>query len=174
VSTCAPRSRAWLVVLAVVPLVCGCAVKRIENGVYHSSKGYRVAIPKAEWTLVDEGPADLTLRHHVSAAGMAVHAVCEGAAPRRAPGVLARQLQIGLRDRRTIERTTVEVGGRPAARVVVEGRLEASATSVRIESLSMTNERCLYDFLYVAPPATFEATRGDFAQFVDSFGTESP
>ena len=49
-----------------------------------------------------------------------------------------------------------------------------SATSVRIESLSMTNERCLYDFLYVAPPATFEATRGDFAQLVDSFGTESP
>ena len=71
-----------------------------------------------------------------------------------------------------IERTTVEVGGRPASRVVVEGRLEDSPASVRIESLSMTNERCLYDFLYVAPPATFEAARGDFARFVDSFGTE--
>ena len=168
----APRSRAWLVGLAVVPLVYGCAVKRIENGVYHSSKGFRVAIPKAEWSLVDEGPADLTLRHRLSAAGMAVHAVCEGGAPRRGPGVLARQLQIGLRERRVIEHTTVEVGGRPASRVVVEGRLEDSPASVRIESLSMTNERCLYDFLYVAPPATFEAARGDFARFVDSFGTE--
>ena len=36
----------------------------------------------------------------------------------------------------------------------------------------MKDERCLYDFLYVAPPAAFEATRGDFASFVDSFGTE--
>ena len=168
----ASRSRARLVVLAGTLLVCGCAVKRIENGVYHSSKGYRVTIPKAEWTLVGEGPADLTLRHRVSAAGMAINAVCEGPAPRRAPGVLARQLQIGLRDRRTIERTSVEVGGHPASRVVVEGRLEDSATSVRIESLSMTNERCLYDLLYVAPPAAFEATRGDFTSFVDSFGTE--
>ena len=53
-----------LVVLAVVLLVWGCAVKRIENGVYHSPKGYRVAVPNAQWTLVDEGPADLALRHH--------------------------------------------------------------------------------------------------------------
>ena len=158
--------------LVAVWLVSGCVMKRIENGVYYSSKGYRVAIPKAEWTLVDEGPADLTLRHQVSSAGMAVNAVCEGTAPRRPAGVLARQLQIGLRDRRTIERATVEVAGRPASLMVVEGRLEDAATRVRIESVSMTNGRCLYDFLYVAPPATFEATRDDFATFVDSFRTE--
>jgi hypothetical protein len=158
--------------LAAVWLVSGCVVKRIENGVYHSSKGYRVAIPKAEWTLVDEGPADLTLRHQVSSAGMAVNALCDGAAPRRPAGALARQLQIGLRDRRTIERATVEVAGRPASRTVVEGRLEGESTRVRIESLSVIDARCLYDFLYVAPPAAFEATRGDFAGFVDSFRTE--
>ena len=158
--------------LAAVVLVPGCVVKRIENGVYHSSKGYRVTIPKAEWTLVDEGPADLTLRHQVSSAGIAVNAVCDGAASRRPAGVLARQLQIGLRDRLTIERATVEIAGRPATRVVVEGRLEDATARARIESLSMTDARCLYDFLYVAPPATFEATRGDFARFVDSFRTE--
>ena len=72
-----------------------------------------------------------------------------------------------------VEVITAALGGEGDRRVV-EGRLEDSATSVRIESLSMTNERCLYDLLYVAPPATFEATRGDFARFVDSFGTESP
>ena len=43
---------------------------------------------------------------------------------------------------------------------------------MRIESLSMKDGRCLYDFLYVAPRATFEATRADFARFVDSFRTE--
>ncbi|HMH51805.1 MAG TPA: hypothetical protein VK548_16335 [Candidatus Acidoferrum sp.] len=170
-STDGRRVRAWLVVLAASLLVSGCAVQRIENGVYHSSKGYRVAIPTAEWTLVDAGPADLTLRHHGSSAGMAVNAVCEGAAPRRAADVLARQLHIGLRDRLTIERATTEVAGRPASRVVAEGRLEDSA-KVRIESLSMTDERCLYDFLYVAPPAAFDAARADFATFVGSFQRE--
>jgi hypothetical protein len=171
VSTNGPRGRAWLVVLAAGLVVSGCALKRIENGVYHSSKGYRVAIPKSEWTLVDGGPADLALRHHGSSAGMAVNAVCEAVAPRRADDVLARQLHIGLRDRRVIERARGEVAGRPASRVIVEGRLEDSA-SVRIESLSMRDERCLYDFLYVAPPAAFDAARPDFATFVDSFRTE--
>ena len=170
-STDGPRGRAWLVVLAAGLLCSGCALKRIENGVYHSSKGYRVAIPKAEWTLVDGGPADLALRHQGSSAGMAVNAVCEGVAPRRADDVLARQLHIGLRDRRVIERARGEVAGRPASRVLVEGRLEDSA-KVRIESLSMKDERCLYDFLYVAPPAAFDAARADFASFVDSFRTE--
>jgi hypothetical protein len=166
------RRRAWLVVLAVVPVVSGCAVKRIENGVYHSSKGYRVAIPSAEWTLVDEGPADLTLRHRASAAGIAVNATCDGVASRHTPEVQARQLQIGLRDRRVIERAGAEVGGRPATRVVVEGHLDGATAPARIESLSLTDAGCLYDFLYVAPPDTFEATHSDFATFVDSFRTE--
>jgi hypothetical protein len=166
------RRRAGLVTLAAVVLVSGCAVKRIENGVYHSSKGYRVAIPNGEWTLVDEGPADLVLRHRASAAGMAVNAACDGAAARRPAGALDRQLQIGLRDRRTIERATIDVAGRPASRMVVEGRLEEDATRARIESLSLSDGRCLYDFLYVAPPATFEATRADFGRFVDSFRME--
>ena len=158
--------------LAALAFIFGCALKRIENGVYHSSKGYRVTIPKAGWTLVADGPADLTLRHPAADAGMAVNAVCEGAAPRRADGVLARQLQIGLRDRKVIERATADVAGRPASRMLVEGHLEESAARVRIESLSMKDGRCLYDFLYVAPRATFEATRADFARFVDSFRTE--
>jgi hypothetical protein len=159
-------------VLAAVLLVSGCAVKRIENGVYHSSKGYHVAMPNADWTLVDDGPADLVLRHRVSSAGMAVNAVCEGATRRRAPGVLARQLQIGLRERRTLERAAVEVDGRPASRLVVEGQLDGSSERVRIESLSMQDDRCLYDFLYVAPRAAFDAGREDFARFVDGFGRE--
>src|SRR5262249_62039439 len=89
-------------VLAMVPLVSGCAVKRIENGVYHSSKGYRVAIPNAEWTLVDEGPADLSLRHRASAAGMAVNATCDGGGSRRTPEGLARQLHLRVRGRRVL------------------------------------------------------------------------
>ena len=121
---------------------------------------------------MDAGPADLTLRHQGSSAGMAINAVCDDAASRRPAGVLARQLHIGLRDRRTIERTTVEVAGRSASRTLLEGRLESESTRVRVESLSMTDARCLYDFLYVAPPAAFEATRGDFTTFVDSFRTE--
>ena len=50
----------------------GCASGRIESGVYHSSKGYRVAIPGPEWTVREGGRADLELRHRASAAGMGI------------------------------------------------------------------------------------------------------
>jgi hypothetical protein len=158
--------------LSAVLLVSGCAVKRIENGVYHASKGYRVTVPGNEWGPVDDSPADLELRHRSSPAGMAVHAVCEGAAPRRPTGLLARQLLIGLRDRAVVERGSTQIAGRPASRVVLDGRLEGSTGNVRIETLVMTDGRCAYDFMYVAPPATFDVTRADFTRFVDSFRTE--
>ena len=158
-----------MTMLWAVLLLSGCVVKRIENGVYHSSKGYRVAIPNGQWAPVDESPADLELRHRAAPAGMAVNAVCDGGVPRRDAGVLARQLLIGLRDRRVIERATAEVAGRPASRVTVEGRLEDTTTRMRIESVLLRDGRCLYDFLYAAPPETFAAAHGDFARFVDSF-----
>lgn len=158
--------------LSAVLLVSGCAVKRIENGVYHSSRGYRVTIPGAEWAPFDESPADLELRHRGSPVGMAIHAVCEGAAPRRGTDALARQLLIGLRDRAVIERGSIEIAGRPASRAVLDGRLEGSTTRVRMETLVMADGRCVYDFLYAAPPATFDATHADFTRFVDSFRTE--
>ena len=158
--------------LSAVLLLSGCAVKRIENGVYHSSKGYRVVIPGNEWAPFDESPADLELRHRASPAGMAIHVVCEGAAPRRATDALARQLLIGLRDRALIERGSTEIGGRPASRAVLDGRLDGSPARVRMETLVMADGRCVYDFMYVAPPATFDTTRADFTRFVDSFRTE--
>jgi hypothetical protein len=157
--------------LSLFVLASGCAVKRIENGVYHSTKGYRVTIPGTEWTLVGDSPADLELKHRASAAAMAVNAVCDGAAPRRKTEVLVRQLHIGLRDRSVVERGTLDVAGRAASRLVVDARLEESEARVRIESLTMKDGRCLYDFLYVAPPSGFDASRGDFGRFVDSFRT---
>jgi hypothetical protein len=158
--------------LAVALFVFGCAVKRIENGVYHSPKGYRVTIPGRDWAPADESPADLDVRHRATTAGIAVHAVCEGAAPRRAPDVLARQLVIGLRDRAVVERGTIEIAGRPASRVVLDARLGDSRATVRVETVTMTDDRCVYDLMHVAPPATFDATHDDFTRFVGSFRTE--
>jgi hypothetical protein len=166
------RRAAGLGLLVLLVAVSGCAVKRIENGVYHSSKGYRVTIPSGQWTPVDGSPADLELRHRGGSAGMAVNAVCEGGAPRRTTGVLTRQLLIGLRDRVVIGRGTVEVGGRAASRLVVEGRLEEGAGRVRVDTVVLKDGRCLYDFLLAAPPDGFDATRGDFERFADSFRME--
>ena len=69
--------KAVLGVLPAILVVSGCAMKRIEHGIYHSPKGYRVTTPSAQWVPVDDSPADLELRHRSASAGMAANAVCE-------------------------------------------------------------------------------------------------
>jgi hypothetical protein len=162
----------WLGLVPAIVLVTGCGVKRIDNGVYHSSKGYRVAIPGAPWTPVADSPADLELRHHASAGVIAANAICDGAMSRRGSRLLTRQLLIGVRDRTVIESGEVEIAGRPAARAVVDARQEGSQARVRIETIVLTDTRCVYDFMHLAPPAAFAETQGDFTRFVESFRTE--
>ena len=162
----------WLGIVPALVLATGCSVKRIDNGVYHSSKGYRVAIPGEAWTPVIDSPADLELRHLGSAGIIAANATCDGTMKGRRPGLLVRQLLIGIHDRRVIESGEVDVGGRPAARALVEAREEDSQARVRIETIVVTDNRCVYDFMHVAPAAAFADTRADFTRFLDSFRTE--
>jgi hypothetical protein len=150
----------------------GCATARIEDGVFHSARGYRVALPGPEWRVATDGRAELDLRHRAVAAGMLANAVCDRTAARQSAGVLARHVLVGLRDRAVLERATVSLGGRPALRTVVEGRPESGGDRVRVEAWVLTDGRCVFDLLYVARVDVFETGWADFRRLVASFGTE--
>ena len=159
--------------LAVAALALGaCAGRRIEQGVYYARSGYRVALPGEAWGLVDDSRADLELHHRTAPAGMLVNAQCDPAAVRRGWDVLARNLLIGLRDRAEIEAGEAPVNGRMASHRLLEGRMRQSEERVRIESYTLKGERCVYDLLFVAPPAVFVAEQGEFRRFVESFHGE--
>ena len=149
-----------------------CAGRRIENGVYHSPKGYRVALPSSEWVVADQSRADLELHHHGGAAAMLANGQCDQQAAGRSADLLLRQLLIGLRDRTTITREEVSLNGMHAVHHVLDGRLASSDEPTRIEAYVMKDERCVYDFVYVAPPPSFESWRPDFLKFVESFAKE--
>ena len=163
--------RATLAVAAMI-VVAGCAGKRIEDGVFYSRSGYRIALPGAAWTIAERGPAELEVRHRRVPAGMLVNAACDGPAARRSLDVLTRHLLIGLRERTVLESGRVSVNGRSGARAVVEGRRPESEERVRVEAYVLKDGRCVYDLLYVAPPAAFDALRAEFEGFVQSFTTE--
>ena len=153
-------------------MVSGCASARIVGGVYHSPKGYQVALPGAEWRIADESGADLELRHRTMPAGMLVNATCGGGSSPPVLDVLARRLLLGLVDRATVERGEVALNGRNAAHVVADGRLQSRSERMRIEAYVVRDDRCVYDFLYVAPPAAFEGGRAEFRRLVETFATE--
>src|SRR5262245_41412426 len=99
---------------------------------------------------------------------MLAHATCEAHAAKRPANVLQRQLLVGLRDRRVVERGEVTVGGRPGMRTVVEAAAEDDSR-VRIETVTVTDGRCVYDLAYAASVEVFPARRAAFADFVASF-----
>ncbi len=149
-------------------LLAGCSADRIERGVFHSRKGYDVTLPADGWVVESDAAADLALkRAGAGGGGMLADATCEGHPPRRPLAVLARHLLFGLVGRSEVERLQTSVAGRPALRSVLRGRLDG--VPVRVEAVVTKDERCVYDFLYVAPDDVFEAGRADFRTLVDSF-----
>jgi hypothetical protein len=159
--------------LGAVIVLAGCATgRRIENGVYHSAKGYRLTMPGADWSVAGESKADLQLRHQDGMAAMLANADCDEPARSRSAGLLLGHLLIGIRDRATIEQNEVSVNGLAAVHRVLDGRVAPDGAPTRIEAYVLTDDRCVYDFAYAAPPAAFEAWRGDFRRFVESFAKE--
>jgi hypothetical protein len=164
--------RATLAAVAAVVITVGCAGKRIEHGMFHAPSGYRVALPGPAWAIAERGPAELELRHRSVGAGMLVNAACEGPVAGRSLDVLTRHLLVGLRDRAVLETGQVSLNGHRAVHTVVEGRPAGTEQRVRVEAYVVKDERCVYDLLYVAPPAAFDALRADFEGFVQSFTME--
>jgi len=160
-------------VAAATLVVGGCAGKRIERGVFHAPSGYRVTLPTdGAWRIVDDSRADLELRHRTVSAGMLVNGACDPALARRAPNVLERHLLMGLRERTELARDEAPVNGRMASHRLLEGRMRDSDERVRVESYVLRGERCVYDLLFVAEPATFDDERPEFRRFVESFTGE--
>lgn len=150
--------------------LAGCAGKRIEGGVFRAQSGYRVTLPGADWEVTEDTKAGVQLRHRDARAAMLAHGACERATARRSFDLLTRHVLLGLRDREVAEESETRVNGRTAAHTVVEARMRQSEQRVRVESYVLKDERCVYDFLYVAAPEVFEARRPEFRRFVESFG----
>jgi hypothetical protein len=149
--------------------VAGCAGKRIENGVFFSPKGYRVAVPAGGWTVAGDTRADLELRR--AGAGMLVNAACDDV-PRAGLAVLERHLLVGLRDRTVVVEEEVSVNGMRGRHAVLEGRAAAGGPPVKVELYVMRDGRCVYDLVYAAPPAEFDRGRAAFSHLVETFVTE--
>jgi hypothetical protein len=163
--------RGWVPqAVAVSFLLAGCASSstgRVENGTFNSTKGYQVRLPPVGWNVTANPDADLELRRTAPSGAMLVDASCGGARIDRSLPVLARQLTIGLTNRQTVESDTWTIGTQTAAHRVIRGRSDGA--DVMVEAVVLKGERCIHDFLYVAPPDDFENGRQDFRLLVESF-----
>jgi hypothetical protein len=156
---------------AVITLTaCATGTGRVENGVFHSAKGYRVTLPVDGWRVESNSRADLTLQNEAGPGGMLVDATCGGREPSRPLDVLARHLTFGLTRRDVVESGTSTVAGHEAMRSIIRGR--ADGRDLTVEAVVVRAEPCVHDFLYVAPTAVFESGRPAFQAVVESLALE--
>ena len=166
------QGRRPFITVAAAALLAGCASHRLDTGVFHSPKGYRVTVPGPGWTMISAGQEDLELRDVADRAGILVHAECDARRASRPLAFLERRLLHGLTQRTTIERGEATVNGRRAAHTVLEAANGRTGSRMKIETFVMSDGRCVYDLIYAADPAVFAARRDDFARLVQSFATE--
>jgi hypothetical protein len=153
-------------VLAVLLAGTACTADRIERGVFHSSKGYAVSLPGRDWQVASATEADLELRRTAPTAGMLADATCEGRLAGQPAPLLVRHLTFGVKRRTDVRTEDVVVKGLPGARTTLRGTLDGR--DVGVDAVTLKGDRCVYDFLYVAPVDQFEAGRPEFQAFVES------
>ena len=140
---------------------------RLADGVYQAAHDrYRLHAPPAPWVPTSLHSDELVFRHPDLHAAIALLAQCKGPEPGELPWV-ARHLFFGLRDRQVESRETVSLGGEPAVRTRLRARLDGAP--VAVEAVTVRATDCLYDFVYVAPPAAAAAGRPDFEAFLHSW-----
>lgn len=158
--------------VAAATLVAGCATHRLDGGVFHSPKGYRVTVPGPGWTMIADGRADFELRGAAGRAGILVHADCDTRRARRPLSLLERRLLYGVAPRATVEQDETTVNGLPAAHRVLEAANGRAGSPMTVETFVVSDGRCVYDLIYAADPTVFAAGRDDFTRLVESFATE--
>lgn len=159
----------WLLhgLLGMVALAAGCATGRIVGDTYRDSgAGFQVRLPRGGWQLRSLDGAALTFAWPERRAGMALRVDCYSpeAGPLR---WVARHLFFGLQEARILGQETLRLHGGAAAAIRLRARLDERP--VEVEGVTFRRSGCLYDFIYVAPPATFPQGRADFETFVQSW-----
>ena len=158
------RSLARCCLLAAL-LSGGCAstVSR-EGDVYRDTqRGYSIAVPGDGWSRTTVEGAALAFRGPDGAA-MSMMSDCDG--PLAAPAVLARHLQIGLRERRLRQAGPMLLEGQPGWTQTFDARY--AGVVVRVKTITLVTTSCVLDWVLVASGA-FEAVERSFDAWWSSY-----
>ncbi len=145
----------------------GCAGGRLAEGIYRdSARRYQIRLPAAPWLAVSLDGTAVAFRAPDLQAAMALSVDCSAPEPGELPWV-ARHLFFGLQEKRTQSRELVALHNTEGVRTRLAAKLDGAP--VEVEGVTARRGGCLYDFMYVAPPATFARGQADFQALLESW-----
>ncbi len=161
---------AALVLLALTPAGCGGASAAFDGHVYHSGQvAFAVGTVPTAWRRVHVSDDALAFRDDTGEASVLVAAQC-GVASDDVPLVaLTNQLIIGTTDRQYAKEEVIPFDRREARHTVLHAKLDGVPLVWDIYVLKKNG--CVYDLVYAAPPARFDAGASTFERFVADFHT---
>lgn len=154
--------------LALLALGPGCGSDpSFRRGVYRDGETtFRVGRLSAAWRRVQVADSDLSFHNDDVSGVIAINGECDRDKdpPLRQ---LLMQLMIGFTERETVLEELLPLDGREAMHGVLQAQIDG--IPMMLDLYVLKKDECLYDFSYVAPPATFERARAEFEAFVLGF-----
>jgi len=170
-----------LLPLLLFQTACGLLIGNVKP-VSEKSESYRImdlSRESAEWERIEDtqGPTeedeplaipDVAYQSKVTASIISLNSGCRPSmeASEQSLKNFTEQLFLGVGKITSREEREIVAGGAPALETTISGRLNDE--SVKLRTVVLRADRCLYDLTYVARPEQFEKDEKLFSQFVAS------
>ncbi len=160
--------------LALALLACFGGVKKTGKVVDYkpgrviTKKGYYDVGPlSADWYRIKLGIAAINFRNDALGSTISTDAFCDQAFDDAPLNALTSHLFAGLQDIKIEKQTPFTMADRGALRTSLKATLDG--VPVRIETVVLKKDWCLFDFYLVGPPEKFAAALPDFENFFQGF-----
>lgn len=158
----------WLAVGLSALLASCAAVPRYDDQVYRGhGLAFRTGPLPAGWSRIDTSHGLLAFRHEEQQATMLVNGRCGADADDVPLAALTAHLFMRFTERTVDEETVIPFDGREAMRTVMTAKLDGVPR--RFEAHVLKKDGCVYDFVLIAEPGTFDGVRAGYEGFVQGF-----
>lgn len=168
-----PLMRGTTLIVSVLACALGaCAGPRLQGGVYRSDGlAFRVGAVPPSYQSVDAGDGRLAFRDEQAKTTVLVNARCRQDGDDVPLVALTNHLFMTFTERETIEQKVEPLDGRDALHTLMRAKLDGVPKAFDVYVLK--KDGCVYDFVDISSPETFERARPVFERFVLGFRTLS-
>ena len=158
-------------VVGLAVLLAGCAKSRAPDSHTPKAARYSLGTPGAGWEAQAPGSADHAWYHPDLSATIYAASACGARFEDGRLEDLSKHLTFGIANGAPIREEHTQLDDRAALIRVWPGALDGVA--VQVGTAVTKKNACLYDILYVAPPAHFDRGWTDFVQVVEGFSVDA-
>ncbi len=156
--------------LLTLPVLLACSGPVLRGDVYRGDGlAFRLGEMPARWRPLSVENARLAFRDETGEATVLVNARCGKDGDDVPLLALTRHLFMTFTERETIEQKTVSMDGREAMHTILRAKLDGVPKMFNVFVLK--KDGCVYDFVSISAPHTFETNRAAFENFVGGFHT---